>query len=174
MKKSTNRLPEYDYSQPSGYFITLVTRERKSLFGGLDGESMKLSPTGEIVRSAWLRTAELRPDITLDEYVIMPNHFHAILFIEELFLIPKPKVAHRSAQLRRQPRSLGAIVAGFKSSASRAAKQSLWQRNYYDRIIRDEEELNRIRNYIIYNPSLLSESRSEIWKNANHPSVRPK
>lgn len=55
-------------------------------------------------------------------------------------------------------------MAGFKSAASRAAKQSLWQRNYYDRIIRDEEELNRIRNYIIYNPSLLSESMKAIWK----------
>ncbi|MCL5429503.1 MAG: transposase [Chloroflexi bacterium] len=165
-KKSSNRLPEYDYSQPGGYFITLVTLERQPLLGELIGETMKLSPIGELVRSEWMRTGELRPDITLDEYVIMPNHFHAILFIKELFQVPKPIAAHRSAQLRRQPRSSGAIVAGFKSAASRAARQSLWQRNYYERIIRDEGELNRIKNYIIYNPIMLSESRKEIWKHA--------
>lgn len=163
-KKTSNRLPEYDYSQPGGYFVTLITLERRPLFGEISGETMKLSPTGEIVRSEWLRTGELRPDITLDEYTIMPNHFHAILFIKEIFQPSKPSAAHRSAQLRCQPRSLGAIVAGFKSAATGAAKQSLWQRNYYDRIIRDEEELNRIRNYIIYNPSLLFESMKEIWK----------
>lgn len=160
--KTSNRLPEYDYSQPGGYFITLITQKRQPLFGEVEGETMKLSPVGEIVRSEWLRTDELRPDITLDEYVIMPNHFHAVLFINGQFQFENELAAHRSAQLRneplrREPRSLGAIVAGFKSAASRGANQSLWQRNYYDRIIRNEEELNRIRNYIIYNPTLLSQ-----------------
>jgi putative transposase len=170
-KKKSNRLPEYDYSQPGGYFITLVTQKRLPLFGELLAETMKLSSIGEIVRSEWERTGELRPDITLDEYVIMPNHFHAIFFIKESFRGPEPAVAksvaaHRSAQLRRPPRSLGSIIAGFKSAASRRAKQSLWQRNYYDRVIRDEEELNRIRNYIVYNPALLSDSVEDAWKDA--------
>ncbi|HLD93900.1 MAG TPA: hypothetical protein VI703_06835 [Anaerolineales bacterium] len=141
-KKSSNRLPKYDYSQPGGYFKTRVTLGRRPLFGQLSGETIQLSPTGEIVRTEWIRTGELRQDITLDEYVIMPNHFHAILFIREQLLVPKQATAHSSAQLRRQPHSLGSIVAGFKSAASRSAGQSLWQRNYFDRIIRDEEELN--------------------------------
>ncbi len=165
--KTSNRLPEYDYSQPGGYFITLVTQSRSKIFGELVGDRMTLSPIGEIVRSEWQRTGELRPEFTLDEFVIMPNHFHAILFIKDVQQNIHPEfsvAAHRSAQLRRQPRSLGSIVAGFKSAASRAAGQSLWQRNYYDRVIRDEDELNRIRSYVIENPSILSESMEKIWK----------
>jgi REP element-mobilizing transposase RayT len=68
------------------------------------------------------------------------------------------------------PHSLGSIISGFKSAVSRRAKQRLWQRNYYDRIIRDEEELNRIRDYIIYNPIILSQSRETEW-NANLPQT---
>jgi REP element-mobilizing transposase RayT len=170
-KQTSNRLREYDYSQSGGYFITLVTRERLPLFGSSAGETINLSPIGEIVRVEWMRTGHLRPDITLDEFVVMPNHFHAILFINEDSPVRDDHTAHRSAQLRRQPRSLGSIIAGFKSAASRAAGQSLWQRNYYDRIIRDEDELNRIREYIIYNPVFLSESRDLIWKES--PQQRP-
>ena len=138
--------------------------KRQPIFGQRIGESINLSPVGQIVQNEWLRTGEIRPDITLDEYVIMPDHFHAILFIKELFQTEEDLAAHRSAQLRRPPHSLGLIVAGFKSATSRSASKSLWQRNYYDWIIRNEQELNRNRNYIIYNPLMLSESRGEIWK----------
>ena len=149
----------------------MIARNRQPLFGERVGETIDLSVVGEIIRSEWERTGELRPDITLDEFVIMPDHFHAILFISEILQVPGPAIAepvaaHRSAQLRRAPRSLGAIIAGFKSAASRRARQSLWQRNYYDRVIRDEEELNRIRNYITYNPAMLSDSMVEIWNDA--------
>lgn len=157
--KTSNRLTGFDYSQPGAYFITLVAFQRKQLFGKLVGEEIHLSPTGEIVRQEWKRTGELRPELSLDEFVIMPDHFHAILFINETSPGKEFVGAHRGAHLRRDPRSLGAIVAGFKSSASRRAKMRLWQRNYYDRVIRDESELTSIREYILYNPLILSQGR---------------
>ena len=159
------RLIGYDYSQKGMYFLTICAKERQTWFGKIIGGIMEINDLGKKVLSIWNELPQ-RFAVKTDVSQIMPNHFHAILFVKELFQVPKPIAAHRSAQLRRQPRSLGAIVAGFKSAASRAARQSLWQRNYYDRIIRDEEELNRIRNYIIYNPIMLSESRKEIWKHA--------
>jgi REP element-mobilizing transposase RayT len=90
----SNRLPDYDYSQPGAYFVTLVSRNRLPLFGELAGEEIHLSEVGNIVREEWLRTAELRPEISLDESVIMPNHFHAILFINEGFPKQEPVGAH--------------------------------------------------------------------------------
>jgi REP element-mobilizing transposase RayT len=134
-----------------------VALRRQPLFGGLVGEEIHLNDVGQIVAQEWRRTGELRPEISLDEFVIMPNHFHAILFINESKLIGRPVGAHRGAHLRREPGSLGAIIAGFKSAASTHAKQKLWQRNYHDRIIRNEDELNKIREYIMYNPLLLSQ-----------------
>ena len=149
---------------PGAYFVTLVAKGREPLFGELMGEEIRLNDTGKIVIDEWLRTGQLRPEISLDEFVVMPDHFHAILFLHEAPAIGEPLGAHRGAPLRRQPRSLGAIMAGFKSKCSQRAKESLWQRNYYDRIIRNEEEFNQTREYILYNPLLLSPKSGELWK----------
>ena len=75
------RLPGYDYSQPGEYFITMVVFGRKSIFGVIDGDRVRLSPYGQIAREQWLKTPTLRPEIELGEFVVMPNHFHGIIRI---------------------------------------------------------------------------------------------
>lgn len=132
------------------------------MFGELAGDQVKLNKAGRIVREEWIRTGELRPDITLDEFVVMPNHFHGIIFIHDVSSSEQMDVreavgAHRGAPLHRKPRSLGSIMAGFKSVCSQKVGISLWQRNYYDRIIRNQGELDNIREYIHYNPLKLLE-----------------
>lgn len=77
--RKTPRLKKHDYAVPAWYYVTFVTRDRISLFGDVVDEQMQLSDFGTIVREEWLRTAALRSYVTLDEFVVMPNHFHAIL-----------------------------------------------------------------------------------------------
>ncbi len=148
------RLSGFNYANSGGYFITLVTHERINLFGEIINGEMVTNGIGRIVCDEWVRSAKIRPDIELDYWCVMPNHFHAIIIMKESFS-PSPGSA-----LHRSPHSLGSIVAGFKASVTKRVKgingsQGLpvWQRNYYDHVIRDEEDLNRIREYIINNPS---------------------
>lgn len=155
-RRNSNRLLGYDYSLPGAYFVTLVAKDRRPLFGEMAGEKVVLNRVGRIVREEWVHTGKLRPDITLDEFVVMPDHFHAILFINDVGQ-KEMLGAHRGAPLHRKPRSLGSIMAGFKSVCSQTAGFSLWQRNYYDRIIRNQTELDNIREYILYNPLKLLE-----------------
>jgi REP element-mobilizing transposase RayT len=157
----------YDYTQAGAYFITICTRDRECLWGKVVDGMVRLNDTGRLVESVWLQTSTVRPDIDLDAFAVMPNHFHATLFIHESPGLPgatrrvAPTKNHsagagkpcRSAGPR--PKSLGAIIGQFKSLVTKrinlAQQQldgSVWQRNYYEHVIRDEESLNRIREYI--------------------------
>jgi len=168
-RRRTIRVKNYDYTQAGGYFITICTRGRECLLGEVVNGMVQLSETGRLVESVWLQTAIVRPDIELDAYVVMPNHFHAIFFIHE-----SPGVAgatHRVAPTKNhysadeKPRrpagpmagSVGAIIAQFKSLVSKRINpkqhlgRSIWQRNYYEHVIRNEQSLNHIREYIVTN-----------------------
>jgi len=151
------RLPAYDYTQPGAYFVTVVTYQRECLVDEIADGQVRLTRYGEIVHSEWLRSAQVRPEIGLDEFVVMPNHIHGIVIIRGAVLVG----AHGRAPLHpyRSPRSLGSFVAGFKSAATKRINAlrrmpgvPVWQRNYYERVVRNEEELNRIRQYILENP----------------------
>jgi REP element-mobilizing transposase RayT len=162
------RLKGYDYTQPGAYFVTFCTYQRAEIFGQvIDGE-MKLSALGEIVREEWLRSAEIRKEIRLfeDEFMIMPNHLHGINWIVEsvgadgvrpFISSGRTASAPTGVSLWRAPRSLGSFIAGFKASVTSRAERELnmtgiWQRNYYDHIIRNDRELTNIRWYIRNNP----------------------
>lgn len=169
-RRRTIRVRDYDYTQAGAYFITICTKDRECLLGKVVNGMVQLNETGRLVESIWLQTAMARPGIELDAYVIMPNHFHAIFLIHE-----SPGVAgatHRvaptknhssAAEKPRRPAgpmagSVGAVIAQFKSLVTKriyATRQhlggSVWQRNYYEHVIRDEESLNRIREYIATN-----------------------
>ena len=150
------RLKDYDYTQAGAYFVTLVTYARECMFGeiGADGVLM-LNPLGEIAREEWGKSTGIRREIALDEFIIMPNHVHGIV----LMLGHDTVGAHGRAPLpnpfHRPPKSLGAFVAGFKSATTKRLNQTratpgapVWQRNYYDHIVRDEGDLARLRTYI--------------------------
>jgi len=156
-KRKSIRLKEYDYSLPGEYFVTLCTHNHESTLGKIMNGVMQLNEFGKIVEEEWLRTPEVRPGIELDVFVIMPNHIHGIVVIKEE--TPIPNVAtHSCASLQRKPRSLGSIIAGFKSAATKRINElrhapsfPVWQRRFYDRVIRNENELNNIRDYIYNN-----------------------
>ena len=126
---------------------------------------MVLNGTGEIVDKEWIRSAEIRREIELDVFVVMPNHFHGIVFLRgdgdsrrgDRPVAPTTKHGP-------QPKSIGALIAGFKSTVTKRINESrqtpgmmVWQRNYYEHILRDDDDLNRIREYIINNPARWAE-----------------
>ncbi|MDT7973589.1 MAG: transposase [Armatimonadota bacterium] len=155
------RLRGYDYRQPGAYFVTIVTQDRACLFGEVVGEEMHLNELGKIVWEEWFRSAEIRQEIELlpDEFVAMPNHVHGIVWIVEFPVGAHGRAPLHHAPLQRLPRSLASFIAGFKSATTKrinalrgTPSAPVWQRNYYEHIIRDEKSLNRIRQYIAENP----------------------
>jgi len=151
------RLRGYDYSQAGAYFITICTHEQICLFGEIINGEMRLNDAGQIVHDEWLRTADIRPNVELDAFVVMPNHFHGIVFLSDESRRGDRPVA--PTPMGPTPHSIGAIMAGFKSAATKRINElrgtpgaPLWQRNNYEHIIRDDESLNSIREYITNNP----------------------
>ena len=176
------RLRGYDYTQPGAYFVTICTHERAMLFGQVVDGEMVLNEWGEIVREEWFRSAEIRAAIKLfpDEFVVMPNHIHGIIWI--VGISPLVGATRRVAPTDGHPRgpapnSLGAVIGQFKSIVTKRINARrgtpgarVWQRNYYERIIRNEWALNAIRRYIAENPSRWHLDRHN--PNANGPDPR--
>ena len=160
------RLPGYDYSSPGAYFLTLCTHRRELILGNVVDGAMSLSRLGEIVEKEWLRTSRIRTEVELDVSVVMPNHMHMIVLLAGSGeSAATTRVTDRKPR-QRLPRSLGALVAGFKSAATRRineVRQSpgapVWQRGYYERVVRTETELRRIQEYIVTNPATWSDDR---------------
>jgi REP element-mobilizing transposase RayT len=159
------RLPGYDYAQSGAYFVTLCTHKHRCLFGRIVEEKMVLNHLGHIVQEEWVRSADIRKEIDLDAYVVMPNHIHGIVFIdsyrvaEEVNDSFQEKKAHVSQQKGPTKKSLSSMVAGFKSAVTKRqralagqTKESVWQRNYYEHIIRNDVEFQMVREYIVTNP----------------------
>ena len=177
------RLPGYDYTQTGAYFITICTAERQCLFGGVNHKerSLRPSPIGELVIDCWESIPDHFPDVELDEFVFMPNHFHGILIIAgQQKHGRRSPIYLRNAEAFGKPvqRSIPTIVRSFKSAVSRrnanegvGASRPIWQRNYYERVIRTENELDEIRMYISENPAQWSEDPENpaVMKNSLAP-----
>lgn len=159
------RLKGYDYSSEGWYFITLCTQNRDYLFGDVEDGKMILNKYGRVVDSFWNNLPERYP-IEIDDYVVMPNHFHGVINIVganvgEIHESPQLKSPHRDVndiKVRRKM-ILPKVIGYYKMNSAKHINKmrnttgsSVWQRNYYERIIRDEKELNRIRLYIQNNP----------------------
>ena len=148
--RRTPRLAGFDYTRPGAYFVTTCTYRRQCLFGWVAEGRMSLSDSGRIVEEEWLLTAVKRRYIVLDAHVVMPNHFHGVIILQER----PPNEATRYRQ-----RSLSSIMGAFKAAASRRITEHgehagvLWQRSFHERVIRDHGELTRIREYIATNPA---------------------
>jgi putative transposase len=168
------RLKGYDYTQPGAYFVTFCSYQRMHVFGQVVEGEMVLNDTGKIARDEWFKTAELRPYVKLyeDEFVIMPNHGHGIIWIMDddhpvgaVRRNVQSRAEQRSTPTKNAPTktvvpgSLGAIVRAYKSAVTYAVNAAenqrgavLWQRNYYEHIIRNDHELGNIKWYIVNNP----------------------
>ena len=136
------RLRNYDYSQPRFYFLTICTYKRQSWFGEIKNDRMYLNQIGKIVAEEWLNTPKIRPNFQLDAWVIMPNHLHGIVIINEHILETgkgnQDILGARNAPLRQEPNSISSFVAGFKSAVTKRINLlrnnrdiPIWQRNYY-------------------------------------------
>ncbi|TSA16141.1 transposase [bacterium] len=163
------RLRGYDYAQPGEYFITSCTSGREHLFGEIENGIMKLSELGRIVTEEWLRTPTIRSNVELDEFIVMPDHFHGIIDLhaerngeheQDSSCGGELQFAPTVTPFRSPSKTIGAIIRGFKAAATKRANElrktpglPLWQRNYYEHIIRDQMELDRIREYILLNPA---------------------
>jgi putative transposase len=146
--RGSHRLKGFDYSQPGAYFITICAQNRVCIFGDALYGKMLRNQAGDLVESMWFDLTNRFPSVTLDAYVVMPNHLHAIVIIQE----------------SDTGVSLSGIVQAFKSLTtneySRRVKENdwpafegrLWQRDYYDCIIKNDSEMQRIREYITHNP----------------------
>jgi REP element-mobilizing transposase RayT len=159
-RRRSIRLPGYDYSQAGAYFVTLVTWQRESLFGEVVNGEMILNDVGKIVQEEWLRSEQIRDELRLDVYVVMPNHFHGIVILNGDVGATGRSPLHDDVPRGPAPKSLGALIAGFKSSVSKrinilreTSGIPVWQRNYYEHVIRNEHEFRKIWNYIEANPA---------------------
>jgi putative transposase len=145
------RLRGYDYSQPGSYFVTLCTEGKEHLFGEIVEGEMHRNEWGDRVARSWNWLAQQYPYIDLDEWIVMPNHLHGIIVITDR------EGGSRTAPTKRK--TLGRLVGAFKTISTTdinelrgAPTHPLWQRDFYDHIIRNEDESNKIREYIRTNP----------------------
>ena len=165
------RLPNYDYSQAGAYYITIVTWQRECLFGSVVDEEMGLSKFGLVAKQQWEKLPKRFPNIELGVYVIMPNHMHGIIIITDgrgtagqftVLILPIPRRAPTREQFQRPVKgSIPTIIRSYKSAVSyrinlmRGTQDSpIWQRNYYEHIIRNEKDLQNKTDYIKANPML--------------------
>jgi len=159
-ERKLNRLKNFDYSVPGLYFITICVKDRELIFGDVIKGQMILNEYGEIVKQQWLWLEEQYLYINSDEFVIMPNHLHGIITIDDDNVeTGRDRVGTgRDLSLRTpKTKSLSELIGAFKTTSSKlihrhGLPELQWQRSFYDRIIRDENELNRIKKYIIDNP----------------------
>ena len=175
------RLKNYDYKQQGGYFVTICTNDRKCIFGDVINNEMILNNAGKMGKCTWIDLTQHNENIELDEYIIMPNHIHGIINI--VGAGSKPALKHNHASIKNNgnkhneiiinrkikraglepaptAHGLSEIVRQFKTFSAKRMNQinktpnvCLWQRNYYEHIIRGEHDLNRIREYISNNPA---------------------
>lgn len=152
------RMPKWDYAYTGRYFVTICTRDRVPWFGEVREQTMHLSPLGVIVHDEWIKTGVIRSNITLDRYIVMPDHFHGIIMIDGRDLNTREETPQRGVSTRGGWRSgcLGAVINQFKTACTKRIRADgylhfAWQPRFHDRVIRDEREMMRIRAYILRN-----------------------
>jgi putative transposase len=169
------RLKGYDYAQVGAYFVTICAHGQEFLFGEIVNGEMTLNETGRLVEQCWNDIPAHFPRVELDEFVIMPNHVHGILSIIDAVgaknFSPLP-----SQQRAGTSKTIGSIIRGFKIGVTKWMRQhtpihDVWQRNYYEHVIRDEADLIRVREYISVNPVRWAEDAENPW-NVDKISVR--
>ncbi len=155
-KRRSLRLQGYDYRNSGVYFVTICTAEKRPLFGTVRQGAVHLNELGQLADRCWKQIERIRSGIELDAYIVMPNHIHGILLLSA-----EAAAANASAAARGPTAgSLGAVLAQYKSTVTKRSRFTpspltgpIWQRNYYDHIIRSASSLDRIRQYIVENPA---------------------
>ncbi len=196
----SSRLKNYDYSQNGAYFVTIVTKNRDHFFGEIVGKAMILNEIGKIVWDEWFLSEKIRTNIFMDKFVIMPNHIHGIVIIDNernamddgtvdtvdgvTVDVADVETLRRNvstgmatqdnrnfhgknkfmSKISPQKSSLSHMIREFKSAVTRKSREKTsnfaWQPRFHDRVIRNENELNRIREYIMKNSEMWGRDRN--------------
>jgi len=157
------RLQGYDYSRSGAYFVTVCAYNKECLFGEIVDGKMVLNEYGNIILREWMRTPVIRMEMSIDEFVIMPNHIHGIVCITNIGANSRSPL--REPRINMGHKTLASFIAGFKSITTKQINQirnmpgvPVWQRNYYEHVVRDvganggSPKLDAIRQYIQSNP----------------------
>ena len=174
----STRLHYWDYSNPGMYFVTICTQNFVEWFGVVNNEKMDLNKMGEIANSCWTKIPNHFPNVELDEYIIMSNHIHGIIGINDISrdadhnesnykmksrtnsrrdVACNVSTSNRMSKISPKPNSLSVIIRSFKSAVTKLIRKShnpnfAWQPRFYDHVIRNENSLEKIQNYILLNP----------------------
>lgn len=153
------RLRGYDYSSPGAYFVTVCTNNKECLFGDIVDGAMALNEAGNIIQTVWDELPKRYAAIALDLFVVMPNHVHGIIVLTSMSVVGAGLALPGSMGAASSAPTLGDVIRAFKSlSAIQVNRllmrtgQPLWQRNYYEHVIRNDASLDGIREYIFGNP----------------------
>ena len=148
-KRKRIRLQNYDYSRNGLYFVTICTEDKKPILSTIVGDDAHIVPKkivlksyGEVAEKYIRHINEVYDNISVENYIIMPNHIHLLIFIDEY---------KNGTMWASSPTKLGSVVRSFKTMVTKEVGFSIWQRSYYDEIIRDEKHFQSVWNYIEYN-----------------------
>ena len=144
------RIKGYDYSKAGYYFVTICTHNHEYIFGEIEDGEIQYSEFGQIAAECWRWLGTQYEYVELDEWVLMPNHLHGIIILG--------RGGSRTARTVKY-KALGSLIGAFKTTSTKIINElrhtpgvSIWQRNYYEHVVRGEEDLNQIRQYILENP----------------------
>jgi REP element-mobilizing transposase RayT len=181
-RRRSIRYASHDYSAPGAYFLTICTQGRAPLFGQIQNDRMSLTDAGRQLGLVWLELASGFPDVTSDEFVVMPDHVHGIVMIGDMGMVPNIGDASTVGAIHESPlhrgdasnvharrrMTISRFVGRFKMTTAKwiniqrgTPGSPVWQRNFYDRVIRDAIELEHVRAYILDNPRRWN--RSDLW-----------
>lgn len=151
IKRKSIRWKDHSYNSSFSYFVTICTHEKQKIFGAVIDKEMKLSEIGMLAEQEWLKSFEIRKEVSCPAYCIMPNHIHAIITINNT---DKENSPFNNNIL---PKSVSSFVGGFKAAVTLALRKqdisfAIWQKRFFDRVIRDHHEFRYIENYIVMNP----------------------
>ena len=174
-RRRSPRLPGYDYGAVGAYFVTVCVQDGRCLFGNIVDGVMRPNDAGRMAECCWLDIPAHFPRVEVDVFVVMPNHVHGILCITE----PAPETgAGAERPVKGRPRgtskTIGSVIRGFKIGVTTWMRQhapglTVWQRNYYEHVVRNQEDLHRIREYIVNNPARWAED----WENPARDTETP-
>ena len=169
--RKANRFKTHDYSRAGGYFVTICARDRVHYFGEVESGAMTANAAGKMVERTWSELPECYEGVEIDQFQLMPDHVHGIIVIVET-AGAGPRACPPVNRREREGQPQGVVsamslsdvihrfkslttrryVAGVKNSGWRPFDGKLWQRSFYDRVIRDDDDMNRIREYARNNP----------------------
>lgn len=148
-RRNSLRLPGYNYANPAGVFITICTHKRQQLFGSVQNATVVPSDFGSLLANRWFQIPVAKPGVLIDEFIVMPDHLHGILWFGA---VETDNVSTCSDVVQWLKIMTQRDISNAVRSGAPSYRAKLWQRGFYDRVIRNDRELEEIRFYINSNP----------------------